>query len=232
MAIIIGVVNTIPSIFTLGEAVVTEQFPELSFAPQLSNTTEFGFGVYSYHYDAIYNRIIDIVEQSAQMCKIHEGDQINVGTQSIYPVRASYVCPYSYAIPFRAFLGAWIAYFAIYFLIRMYAGYGLASNDLRFYIAVDNFNKSKLNLIVTFLGFMLTLITLIVALLFQRLNTPSPFLTQTQPMVIFALVNIRVLISLAQSHYQNTCISDVIKEFPTPIIPYPVVTNHSISYSC
>ena len=134
-------------------------------------------------------------------------------------------CPYVDNRSFEIVLGLWVSYFTIFLVVRLGVLFPYCTYDLRFYIAHDLFNAHLINRIMIFLGYLLTLISIVIGLNAMTLNTPWNNTTDTDSMInliLFTGINIVALRKLtnkcaiakmSNGQEMKTSVSD----FPDPV---------------
>lgn len=221
VALAIAAFNTIPSCYELGEAMATENFPKSSFVPAPSNYTWFGFGVYSV-YDPEDGDLVTVrAPSSIQECRgLAPGIIPQLSDEYMYPVSASYICPYANSTLFRSFIIVWAIYFGLFAILRLTASHRFSPRDFRFYVDMDNYNASPLNRVMCFIGVLLTVISFAVSLLLlsQIDGGAGITITSVQDSIFFVLVNLATIVGLGKREYVATRISSVHLEFPNAIV--------------
>jgi len=76
-------------------------------------------------------------------------------------------CPYYTIDAFIGIIVVWSIYFAVFITVRFVVTFKYATDDLRFYIAVDQFNSHWLNKSLVYIGAGLTVISLIVGVYYM-----------------------------------------------------------------
>ncbi len=132
-------------------------------------------------------------------------------------------CPYQ---PFKAFQGivaVWVIYFAVFMVVRLWATRTYHTNDLRFYIAIDRYNGQFLNIILVAIGYLLTAISTVVALVYMSPQSDWNSVIDTTSvltLVIFIGINVVSLYGLLRMttgsthHKSNITMND----FPHEIL--------------
>lgn len=103
-------------------------------------------------------------------------------------------CPYYTIDAFIGILSVWVIYFALFISIRFIATFQYATDDLRFYLAVDLYNSHWLNRTFVYIGGVLTLVSMSVGLYYMSPSTQwNPTVDNTSLLSIILFVGINTL---------------------------------------
>lgn len=103
-------------------------------------------------------------------------------------------CPYYSIDAFIGILSLWVAYFVLFIFIRLAATYKYSTDDLRFYIAVDQYNSHLINRTFVYLGIVLTIVSAAIAVYYMSPGTKwNPTVDNTSLLNIFLFVGINFL---------------------------------------
>lgn len=108
----------------------------------------------------------------------------------------------------------WALYFSMLLLLRLYETRSYATNDLRFYIAIDKCNSHIINCVLVYFGMFYTIFCLCVVIYYTIRGAGN--ISGITSGLVFMGVNISVVYPLLVPDYINEKIAMV--DFPQPII--------------
>ena len=152
--------------------------------------------------ETYYNRDVEVSSNghsSTYTCNYGNADNVVI------------FCPYETMAAFESILALWVSYFVIFISLRLYATAGYATNDLRFYIAIDQYNSHRFNQALVYFGLTLTLLTVIVAFYYMSPQTawnPSLDTPNLLSLIVFFGINIVSLGRFRKQFVNDT--SDVV----------------------
>eukprot|EP01031_Cornospumella_fuschlensis_P040557 gene40557-49444_t len=131
-------------------------------------------------------------------------------------------CPYESVPGFLAMLVLWCVYFFCYMIVRVRASYDYSTNDLRFYLAIDQCNGTTLNVVFVAMGALLTFISVCVTLFYMTPQTrwnPNVDSISLLNLIIFVGINVASLWNLLKiSTVHNLEVNrDILVDLPSPL---------------
>jgi len=103
-------------------------------------------------------------------------------------------CPYYTIGAFVGILSVWAIYFGLFISIRFIATFKYATDDLRFYLAVDLYNSHWLNRTLVYLGGVLTIISMCVGIYYMSPDSEwNPTVDNNSLLNIILFVGINTL---------------------------------------
>ena len=129
-------------------------------------------------------------------------------------------CPYLTIDAFLGIFTIWVVYFAMFMALRLAATYQYSTDDLRFYIAVDQFNSHIVNRVFVYVGGLLTIISASVGIFYMSPGTQwNPTVDNTSLLNIILFVGINALaLSGFRKQFINTHQVVVMSDF-TEFVP-------------
>ncbi len=140
--------------------------------------------------------------------------------KSLRPVEVA--CPYATTTVYQVLLFIWIAYFCSVFLCKYLWTFKYSTNDMRFFIATDQFNVTWVGFFIKLIGFVLTSLTVLIVIIIVPILYGSDIEFDYASLVTFGLAN---MISLQNLFVANLdCVKDLDLHFTFPdeiLIEFP-----------